>query len=61
MEHLILLIGIFLGGPQPDVKIMDKFMNPQLCMRQAKDLNTKAKTEDAPYRFYCRPVSATVA
>jgi hypothetical protein len=60
MEHLILLIGLFLGGQQPDVKILDKFVHPDSCNRQAEMLNRKAQTDQAPYRFYCRPVNATV-
>lgn len=60
METLILLIGLYLGSPEPDIKILDKFANPKECNMRVEGLNQKAKTEQAPYRFFCRPVSGTV-
>jgi len=57
MEHLILLIGLFLNGPQTDVRILQQFTNPKACHQAAEK---RAARADQRYRFFCRPVKGTV-
>ena len=58
MEHLILLIGLFLNGPDTDIKVLDKFTNPADCEEIRENL--QQNDPDPRYKYFCRPVEFTI-
>ena len=60
METIFIVIGLFLGSADPQLKIYErKFVNPVPCNKKVEELNAKAKQRQEPYRFFCRPVTLT--
>lgn len=59
METLFILIGLFFGAQNVDVRIIDTYGRSGRCNQHAQELTAKAKTEGKPYKFYCRGASFT--
>lgn len=56
METLIVLIGIFLGGETPQIKILGTYAKPSTCYEIA---NRAAEKAPPNYIFACRPAKFT--
>lgn len=61
METLFVLIGIFFGQQELDIRIIKSYGNPTSCNQHAQQLTEKAKADKQPYEFYCRGASFTRA
>ena len=62
MIEIFFVIGLFLGGPEPQVRVFDEhWANPRMCMQRAQELNQRAQERREPYMFVCQHIKHTGA